>query len=566
MEKIVFLILRRMRAPLLVIIAAYTISIIGMVLIPGVDEQGNPVRMGFFHAIYFVSYMATTIGFGEIPYAFTDAQRMWTVVAIHLTVIAWLYAIGKILALIGEPAFRQAVVENAFTRSVRRMREPFYVVCGYGDTGSLLVRALSRRGLRSVVVDWNQDRVNELELEDLGVYVPGLCADAARSLTLKEAGLLHSHCVGVVALTDDDAVNLKIAITTKLLRPGLPVVCRAETHDAVANMDSFGTDHIINPFDTFAERLALVLNAPGAYLLHEWLTGVPGTPLSTPLYPPHGTWVLCGYGRFGKAVKARLDAEGVETRIIELDPVGTGCEGEFITGRGTEAATLLEAGIEKAAGVVGGTDDDSNNLSIMITARDLKKDLFTVARQNRHDNDEIFQAAHLDLVMQRSEIIARDLLALLTTPLLNGFLHRVRGLGNEWSNQLVSRISAVTGELVPEIWSYRIDMQDAPAVYSVLQAGETVEQGMLQHDARNREERLPCLALALKRDGDWRLLPEDETPLVMGDELLFCGAQRVAERMSWALQNNNALHYIRSGEERPSGVVWRWLAARRARA
>ncbi len=565
MEKIVFLILRRMRAPLLVIIAAYTISIIGMVLIPGADEQGNPVRMGFFHAVYFVSYMATTIGFGEIPYAFTDAQRMWTVVAIHLTVIAWLYAIGKILSLIGEPAFRQAVGENAFARSVRRMREPFYVVCGYGDTGSLLVRALSRRGLRSVVVDWNQDRVNELELEDLGMYVPGLCADAARAVTLKEAGLLSGHCAGVVALTDDDAVNLKIAITTKLLRPGMPVVCRAETHDAVANMDSFGTDHIINPYDTFAVRLALALHAPGAYLLHEWLTGVPGTQLSVPLYPPHGTWVLCGYGRFGKAVKTRLDAEGVETHIIELDPVGTGLEGEFVAGRGTEAATLLEAGIEKAAGVVAGTDDDTNNLSIMITARALKPDLFTVARQNRHDNDDIFQAARLDLVMQRSEIIARDLLALLTTPLLNGFLKRVRGLSNDWSNLLVSRISAVTGDQVPEIWSCRIDMQDAPAVYGMLDEGKAVCLEQLLRDARNREERLPCLLLALKRDGDWRLLPEDDMQLLMGDELLFCGAQRVSERMAWALQNNNALHYIRSGEERPSGLLWRWLSGYRER-
>ena len=36
----------------------------------------------------------STIGFGELPYAFTPAQRMWTTVSIYLTVLGWLYAFG----------------------------------------------------------------------------------------------------------------------------------------------------------------------------------------------------------------------------------------------------------------------------------------------------------------------------------------------------------------------------------------------------------------------------------------------------------------------------------------
>jgi len=67
MYNILFLILRRMRAPLAVLIVAYAISILGLVLIPGTDAEGNPWRMDFFHAFYFVSYMATTIGCGELP-------------------------------------------------------------------------------------------------------------------------------------------------------------------------------------------------------------------------------------------------------------------------------------------------------------------------------------------------------------------------------------------------------------------------------------------------------------------------------------------------------------------
>jgi len=566
MNQVIFLILRRMRAPLVVLIVAYAVSILGMVLIPGADGDGRPWHMDFFHAFYFVSYMATTIGFGELPYEFTAAQRMWTVVAIYLTVIAWLYAIGKILSLIQDPAFKQAVVENSFARGVRHMAEPFFIVCGYGDTGSLLVRSMAQRNMRSVVVDINPERINELELEDLHLYVPGLCADASMTLTLKEAGLLHKQCVGVVALTDDDQVNLKIAITVKLLHPGIKVICRAETHDAEVNMSSFGTDSIINPYNTFAHRLALALHSPGTHLLYEWLTGVPQTPLPSPLYPPHGTWLLCGYGRFGKAVKENLDREGINTVIIESDPEGTGCSGFCVVGRGTEADTLIAAGVEQAVGIVAGTDNDANNLSIIMTVSELNPDLFMVARQNLRDNQEIFQAALLDLVMQRSEIIARDIFAMITIPLLDTFLRLILERSNDWANEQVSRLTAVVGEYVPDVWHFAINEEHTPALLEVLGEGGTIRVADLSFDSRERDVRLSCLPLLLLRKQQEPLLfPDDEELLQGGDQLLFAGKNGAYDRMKWTLQNSNALRYVLTGEESASGYFWKRFVRKSAR-
>ncbi|MBM5575168.1 ion channel [Deefgea sp. CFH1-16] len=99
MPNIFFLMLRRLRTPIITLILIYAISVFGLVLIPGVDNAGQPYRMDFFHAIYFISYTATTIGFGEIPYAFTSAQRMWVLVCIYLAVIGWTYALSSIFAL-----------------------------------------------------------------------------------------------------------------------------------------------------------------------------------------------------------------------------------------------------------------------------------------------------------------------------------------------------------------------------------------------------------------------------------------------------------------------------------
>ena len=112
------MILRRMRAPVLLLICIYSVSILGLVLIPGVDDNGDVWNMSFFHAFYFVSFTATTIGFGEIPYALTEAQRLWALVTVYSTVIAWFYSLGKILGLIQDKAFRNAVATNKFKNDI----------------------------------------------------------------------------------------------------------------------------------------------------------------------------------------------------------------------------------------------------------------------------------------------------------------------------------------------------------------------------------------------------------------------------------------------------------------
>jgi Trk K+ transport system NAD-binding subunit len=414
--------------------------------------------------------------------------------------------------------------------------------------------------MRSAVVDIDPERISDLALEGRVTFVPGYCADAGESEALIHAGLLRPRCAGVVALTNDDNVNLKIAITCKLLRPRLPVICRAESHETEKNMASFGTDHIINPFDSFADHLAMALHSPSTHLIHEWLTGIPGTVLAGFLEPRRGVWVLCGYGRFGKAVERYMSYEGVNTVIVEADPEGTETPEGAIIGRGTEADTLRAARIDEAVGIVAGTDNDTNNLSIVVTARDINPSLFTVARQNRRSNEDLFRAADVDVVMERSDIIAHKILALITAPLLSGFLRSVRRQKKEWVNELVSRMVAVVGEVVPDIWGVEIADSDAPAPARVLREGGTVTLGELTRDPRNHEEGLSCMALFLRRGEEELLLPEDSMELAAGDRILFCGREHVHGRMAGTLLNLNTLRYIQTGIDRPDGLVWRWLA------
>jgi Trk K+ transport system NAD-binding subunit len=565
MDNVVFLVMRRMRRPLLTLLTVYAVSVLGLSLIPGRDETGAVWHMSLFHAFYFVSYMGTTIGFGEIPYPFSDAQRLWVTLSIYATVTSWIYALGTILALVQDGAFQRALAESRFARRIRKLREPFHLVCGYGETGSALVEALTRRNQHAVVIDIKQSRIDFLHLQELREAVPALHGDAADTRHLLEAGLQNPACAAVVALTDDNEVNLKIALTAKLLNPGLKVICRADSHDVEANMASFGTDHIVDPFDTFAAHLAIAFQAPCLYLLQRWLSGREGSTLAEPVYPPQDRhWIVCGFGRFGKAIHARLQGEGVRVVVVEARPDLTGRPpGDFVAGRGTEAVTLEEAGVDSAAGLVAGTDNDANNLSIVMTARELNPRLFVVVRQNHHDNRAIIDAVGADMVMHPSAIIADKIRVLLATPMLYEFTSLALYQDDAWACQLVSRVSALVGEEVPQIREWVVAPEDAEALHDWLSHGGQFTLEDLLRDPWCRERSLPAIVLLVRRRNDRQLLPEPSTALKTGDRLLVCASRHAFTRMLWTVSHRYTLEFVKTGAERAQSWLWRQLTRRR---
>lgn len=550
-----------MRKPLIAVIASFSVAILGLALMPGVDNAGQARHLSLFEAFYIVSYTATTIGYGEVPYAFTAAQRLWMSFAIYFTVIPWFYAIGKIISLVQDPALRIAVTTSRFARAVENLHEPFYIVCGYAETGSLLVKALDHRDIRVVVVDLQQDRINELGLEDYQFDIPALCADAKLPDTLLKAGVRHPLCRGVAALTDDDNANLAIAVAVKLMNPDLPVLARAENAETTSNMASFGTDHIINPYTLFGEHLAMEVHALGTYLLHKWLTGVPGDTLPSPVCPPIGNWLICGYGRFGKSVAQNLQREQMSTTIIEADPKRTGCD-ECIVGSGAEAGTLYAAGIENAVGIVAGTDDDINNLSIVMTAREIKPDLFVVVRKNRRHNDPLFAHFNADITMQPSDIIAHECLAHMISPLLAQFLALARRENNVWANRLIIKLVETMGESVPETWAITINEEQTPAVAHLLSWHTDVTLDHLMRDPVDREQKLAMMPLMLCRDQGYELLPDSSTRLQANDRILFCGLDTAKDALILLVDNLKALTFIIDGKEIADSHIWRWLRKR----
>ena len=557
---IFFLALRRMRVPLIVLIVLYAVSTLGLTMVPGIDEQGRPAPpMSFFHAFYFVSYTASTIGFGELPNAFSEAQRMWVGVCIFLSVIGWSYSIISLLTLVQDKGFQQVLLSGRFLRRVRQLGEPFYIICGCGETGLLIARALDREGIRVVALEHAEGRIQELELEDFAADILVLCADAAQPQHLLMAGVKHRSCLGVLAMTDDDSANLAVAIASRLINPGLRIVARVASPSIQANMMSFGTHYVVNHFEKFADDLAQAIHSPNWFRLVDLLTGLPGQALPERHDPPAGDWVICGYGRFGQAVARNLERQGVNLTVIDPDP-NLPFTVSHIVGQGTEAEPLRRAGSETAAGIVAASDNDANNLSIAITAKEVNPKLFVVVRQNRVANQVLFDAYDADFTMVPSRIVARECLALITSPLLPYFLRLVRAWPEARAAELARQIEGLCGSRVPMVWGIRLNAADAPAVHKFLMMEQrTMSLGSLRHDPANRQESLPLLPLLMVRDGRDHELPGDEMMLRAGDAILFAGTRAAKAAQNLTLDNRNALDYVLTGHEAP-GWLWSWLS------
>lgn len=596
LERVSAIILRSMRRPLLFLIAVFAITVFGMVLMPGLpDIQGRPGHMSFFHAVYFLSYTATTTGFGEIPGEFSNAQRLWAIFSLFISVIAWLYALGSIISLLQNQHFKRAVEKRRFSLNVDGIQEPFFILCGFGDTGSLLTRGLVEAGYSATVIDEDDNRIQALHLREYPVTVPGLVADAGVPRSLITAGLEKDNCKGVIAVTNDEGINRKIVIMTHLINPNARVICRSTSKVEEEFLKTLRGVKVVNPFELFANQLGTFLHRPSLYALGEWLAGAADVNLVEPVRPPQGTWIVCGFGRMGRHLERALRRRNLPTVVIDPDPEGKRVPEGRIIGH-SNARTLHAAGVEHAAGIIAATNSDSNNLGILINARMLNTRIFSIVRQNRRDDESAFHAAGVDLVMQPSLVTARNILLMLISPLAHSFMEYMHDVRVKVLVDTVHRLREVAGDNPPELWTVTIPdemvCEEEPSFGSFDGHSEAKNRGGepaapswakerrifpspegegvcwtlndILRNPSNRNTSIACLPLVLKRWQQTTVLPKGDETLRAGDRILFCGTIRARYQLESVLRGDlPSWKYQVTGAEEPRGSLLKWLARKR---
>ena len=548
-------ILQRMRTPLLVIIVTYTIAILGMVLIPGMDDHNNVYHLSFFDAYYFVSYMASTIGFGESPYAFTYEQKLWVSVCIYLTVVGWFYGLGSLVSVISDPTLKHEIMRGRFKKRVQSLEENFIIVLGYSSITAEIINQLHTSGIEIVLIDKKEEKINHFLLESLSQDVPVMVGDALKTNSLTDAGILRENCQAIVSLFDDEEKNLRISVITRFLNPKVKVIAKS-THQEISTsiLDTDIAD-VINPFAIFAKRLDISLTSPHLFVLENWIYN--NSDLSDKaIFLPDGKYIVCGYGRFGKRLHEEFVKHELPFTFIDEKRYASSemIENEtFIRANPDDKEVLIAAGIKDAVCLIVGTKNDIENLSIVITAKKLNPNIYIIARENTMDEVSIFQAANIDWIFIIERIMVNKTSLALTKPLLHYFVTLILQENEAWANALVKLLKVRIGDN-PALMYLTINEELSYAIYHELKRGEDVNINILQNSLSDWTIQNNVIPLLIKRQNEDILLPQN-IDLKIGDKILFACDKKSKEEIKLIASNIYELHYAKSGEEKQVGIL-----------
>ncbi|TVZ15128.1 potassium channel family protein [Maribacter sp. MAR_2009_72] len=147
--------------------------------------------------------------------------------------------------------------------------------------------------------------------------------------------------------------------------------------------------------------------------------------------------VVCGFGRNGMQAAERLKAYKRSFVVIEKDKeVIERYEDEvlFIEGDANDDEVLMTAGIQRAQYLIATLPDDAANLFVVLSARQLKKNLFIISRASLVTSQKKLFLAGADKVIMPDKIGGDHMASLVVMPDLITFMDKLSMEGENTTN------------------------------------------------------------------------------------------------------------------------------------
>ena len=137
-------------------------------------------------------------------------------------------------------------------------------------------------------------------------------------------------------------------------------------------------------------------------------------------------YIICGYGRIGSIICKGLTRKAIPLMVIEKDEqVQEQLEEDeilYLQGDATHEETLLEAGIEKAKGLVSVVSSDAENVYICLTARGLNPRLYILSRAEDEASERKLLRAGANKVILPYILGGRRMVQAIIRPTVSDFL------------------------------------------------------------------------------------------------------------------------------------------------
>ncbi len=218
--------------------------------------------------------------------------------------------------------------------------------------------------------------------------------------------------------------------------------------------------------------------------------------------------IIIGYGRNGKQSAVKLLAYDKPFIIIENDEaVIERYQNDqllFLKGNATEDEILVQAGIKNASCLICTLPEDADNLFIVLSARQINKNLKIISRASQDASYKKIRLAGADNVIMPDRIGGDHMASLVVVPDLIEFLDNLSIVGKRSIN-----IEEVSFE----------DMFD-----------DAKERSIRHIDMRSRTG---CTIIGYKSpDGEYIVNPEADTPLKPGSKIVVLGRPEQINRLN----------------------------------
>lgn len=219
-----------------------------------------------------------------------------------------------------------------------------------------------------------------------------------------------------------------------------------------------------------------------------------------------GHVIVCGYGRFGRAVCEELERQNVERVIVDSD-VGLesdlrAADASYVIGSALSDEVLERAGIARARAIVIATPSDPDNVFVTLSAREKNPHLRIHARGETEAGLRRLRLAGADQVISAYQMGGMRVAASILRPSVVDFLEiSTPGRGET------------------------IDLEELRLDPGTCIAGTTIAS--LERD----QPRVRVVAVK-PAGGTIQLIPEPETTLGVGDLLVVIGDRHSLERLA----------------------------------
>lgn len=202
----------------------------------------------FLDSLYMTAITISTVGYAEI-HPLSTGGRIFSIILILAGVGSAFYILTNMVRYFLEGEFGIRLGRQRMEAKIAKLRNHL-ILCGYGRVGQEIARALRQDNIAFVIIEHDEINVNMAHEEDHLI----IHADATKNEILQQAGI--DRAKGLITALGDDAANTYTTLAAHGLNPGLTIISRAGSSEAMRRLLQAGAKHVVSPEAIGGQRMA----------------------------------------------------------------------------------------------------------------------------------------------------------------------------------------------------------------------------------------------------------------------------------------------------------------------